>query len=204
MNTSIPSGYRQRADGSLVPESMVSDIDKLRDQTIERMIAAVKEQSANLARLKGSVFADVESFVAISQEQYGVRAGGKKGNVTLTSYSGRYKVVRQVQERLTFDERLQAAKALIDECIMDWSEGSRDEIKVLVNDAFRVDQEGQINTGRVLGLRRLEIKDEKWQRAMTAISDSVRVDGSKPYIRFYERAEGSDEYVAIPLDFAAL
>ena len=87
---------------------------------------------------------------------------------------------------------------------MDWSEGSRDEIKVLVNDAFRVDREGRINTGSVLGLRRLEIKDEKWQRAMTAISDSVRVDGSKPYIRFYERAEGSDEYVAIPLDFAAL
>lgn len=204
MNTTIPSGYRQRADGSLVPESMVSDIDKLRDQTIERMISAVKEQHANLARLKGSVFADVESFISISQEQYGVKAGGKKGNVTLTSYSGRYKVVRQVQERLAFDERLQAAKALIDECIMDWSEGSRDEIKVLVNDAFRVDQEGQINTGRVLGLRRLEIKDEKWQRAMTAISDSVRVDGSKPYIRFYEREEGSDEYVAIPLDFAAL
>lgn len=204
MNTTIPNGYRERADGSLVPESLVSDIDKLRDQTIETLMTGAKALNAQIATFKDEAFSDLAAFVSTSHELYGVKTGGKKGNLTIVSFNGRYKIIRQVQDRLAFDERLQAAKTLIDECIMVWSEGSRDEIKVLVNDAFRVDQDGKINTGRVLGLRRLKIKDEKWQRAMTAISDSLRVDGSKPYIRFYERAEGSDEYTAIPLDFAAV
>lgn len=204
MHTNIPAGYRKRADGTLVPESMISDIDKLRDQTIERMIEAVKKEQAALTELKGQIFADIEAFVATSKEQYGVKTGGAKGNVSLVHFSGRYKIERQIQERLVFDERLQAAKDLIDQCIMTWSQGSSDEIKVLVNDAFRVNQEGELNAGRVFGLRRLPIKDEAWQRAMTAISDSVRVDGSKPYVRFYERVGDSGEYVAISLNFAAV
>lgn len=204
MHDTIPTGYRQRADGALVPESMVSDIDKLRSQTVETIMEKVKKGHDMLAALKAEIFSDVEVFVATSKEQYGVKTGGAKGNVTLVHFSGRYKIVRQVQERLVFDERLQAAKDLIDECIMTWSQGSRDEIKVLVNDAFRVDREGKINTGSVLGLRRLPIKDETWQRAMAAISDSVQIDGSKPYIRFYERVGATDKYVPISLDFAAV
>ena len=109
-----------------------------------------------------------------------------------------------MQETITFDERLQAAKALIEECIQGWSKGSNANIKVLVNDAFQVDQQGKISTGRVLRLRRLDIKDEAWQRAMQAISDSLRVSSTKPYIRFYERDDATGEYQAINLDVAAL
>ena len=56
----------------------------------------------------------------------------------------------------------------------------------------------------MLGLRRLDIDDDKWQQAMRAIADSMNVSGTKPYIRFYERNERSGEYVAISLDMAAL
>jgi len=204
MEQAIPDGYCKRADGSLVPESLVKPIDRLRDQTIANIVAAAKKLSAQIAAFKGQSFSDIETFIAMSLEQYQVRVGGGKGNVTLVSFDGRFKVVRQVQERLVFDERLQAAKALIDACITSWSEGSRDEIKVLVNDAFRVDQEGQINAGRVLGLRRLAIADEKWQRAMVAIADSVRVLDSKPYIRVYERDSQTDAYRPVVLDVAAV
>jgi hypothetical protein len=145
----------------------------------------------------------IEEFVVRSLDQYDVKHGGKKGNVTLVSFDGRYKVVRQMQETIVFDERLQAAKALIDECIHIWAKGSNANIKVLVNDAFQVDREGKISTGRVLGLRRLDIKDETWTRAMAAISDSMNVASTKPYVRFYER-NAAGEYVAISLDVASL
>ncbi len=103
-----------------------------------------------------------------------------------------------------FDERLQAAKQLIDECIQTWTEGSSDEIKALINDAFQVNKEGKINTARVLGLKRLNINDEKWLRAMQAIADSVQVAGSKPYIRIYERIGDTDQYQPISLDVAGV
>jgi hypothetical protein len=56
----------------------------------------------------------------------------------------------------------------------------------------------------VLGLRRLDIKDARWLKAMAAISEAVQVVGSKSYIRVYERIGDTDQYRAIPLDIAAV
>ena len=109
-----------------------------------------------------------------------------------------------IAERVQFDERLQAAKQLIDECITEWSQSSRDEIKLLVQDAFQTDKEGKINTGRVLALRRINIADAKWQTAMKAIGESLQVIGSKEYVRFYERVGNTDTYRPIVLDVAAV
>ena len=137
-------------------------------------------------------------------EQYDAQIGGPKGNVTLISFDGRFKLRRQISENLSFDERLQAAKALIDECIKDWTQGSRTELQALVNDAFQVDKEGRINTGRILGLRRLKIEDDRWLRAMDAISDSLQVTGTTAYVRLYERQGMTDRYVSVPLDMAGV
>lgn len=75
---------------------------------------------------------------------------------------------------------------------------------MLIQDAFKTDSEGNLNHARILGLRRLDIKDERWNSAMKAIGESVQVIGSKQYVRFYERRDDTDQYDAIPLDMAAL
>jgi hypothetical protein len=198
----IPAGYRKDAQGRLIPESMIKAIDQARDSLAIELIGSAKSLSKLIAEFKGKVFGDVASFVQLSAEQYDTKLGGRKGNVTLYSYDGRYKVQVATADNITFDERLQAAKALIDECIEEWSQGSRPEIKVLVQEAFQTDKEGNLNTGRVLALRRLEIADERWLRAMKAIGESVQVIGSKQYIRFYERVGDTDQYESISLDIA--
>lgn len=200
----IPPGYRMNARGQLDPESMVKPIDKTRDELVIELIARAKGVSSRLEVFKRLVFDEINAFVELSAEQYNVKMGGQKGNITLHSYDGKYKVQVAIAERVTFDERLQAAKKLVDECIHEWSEGSRDEIKVLVNSAFETDKEGKINVSRVLGLRRLNITDKKWLRAMTAIAESVQVVGSKEYVRFYERDEKTGKYHPIRLDVAAV
>ena len=204
MGNAIPAGYWRDGEGRLIPENMVKPIDRARDDLVRELVGKAKAASAVLADFKAKAFGDIGAFVEMSGEQYGVKLGGVKGNVTLLSFDGRFKIVRQIQEHLVFDERLQAAKQLIDECIQTWTEGSSDEIKALINDAFQVNKEGKINTARVLGLKRLNINDEKWLRAMTAIADSVQVAGSKPYIRIYERVGDTDQYQPISLDVAAV
>lgn len=202
-NTTQPTGYMQDAAGRLVPESKVKPIDLLRDQLVRDLVAGAVGLNAAIAKFKGHAFGDIAAFVTASAEQYDVRLGGDKGNVSLYSYDGRYKIQRQVQDSIKFDERLKAAKALIDECIFEWSQGSSDNIMVLVNDAFAVDREGDVNTNRVLALRRLNITDPKWLLAMQAIGDSISVVGSRSYVRFYERVGSSDQYRPITLDLAS-
>lgn len=200
----IPEGYRADAKGCLVPESMIKPIDRARDELVQELARQAKGVSDGLRNFKAKVFADINAFVDLSAEQYGVTLGGKKGNLTLFSFDGAFKVQVAIAEHMVFDERLQAAKHLIDECIIDWSQGSRDEIKVLVQSAFQTDQEGKINTGRVLALRRLDITDAKWQKAMQAIGESLQVVGSKEYVRFYARVGNTDQYQPISLDVAAV
>ena len=200
----IPEGFWKDAKGCLVPESMIKPIDRTRDELARDLGQRAKAMSASLRDFKTTVFNEINAFVDLSAEQYDVKLGGKKGNLTLYSFDGAIKIQVAIAEHMVFDERLQAAKHLIDECIIDWSQGSRDEIKVLVQSAFQTDKEGKINTGRVLALRRLDIRDEKWQKAMQAISESLQVVGSKEYVRFYERIGNTDQYRPIALDLAAV
>jgi len=203
-STQTPAGYWRDAQGNLIPEANVRDIDKLRDQTVRLLFARAQDEAERLRTFKAEAMADVASFTQTSMEQYGVRVGGDKGNVTLVSFDGKYKIVRQIQDHIVFGEQLKAAKALIDACVVRWSEGANANIRVLINDAFQVDKEGNINTGRVLGLRRLAIVDKDWQVAMQAISDSVQVASTRPYIRFYVRDDASGRYEALSLDMASL
>ena len=201
--TPIPDGYMRDAQNRLVPVDMVKDVDKARDQLVREIAGKALALREAMKGFLDDVMGDVAAFVQLSVEQYGAKVGGNKGNLTLTSYDGQFKVQRQISESLVFDERLQAAKELIDECITEWTEGSRDELKALINDAFQVDKEGRINTGRVLSLRRLAINDDRWRRAMQAVSDSLQVAGSKSYLRVYSRRDDG-KYDPIPLDLAAL
>lgn len=199
-----PLDFMEDAMGRLVPISLVKPIDLARDSLVHEIVTAAKLHSATLAGFKNRVFDDIQAFIEMSAEQYGVKRGGKKGNVTLVSYDGKYKIIRAMADSLVFDERLQAAKELINECIREWGQGSRPEIMALVDDAFDVDKAGNINTGRVLGLQRLDIKDGKWRQAMEAIHASIRIASSKAYFRVYERVGNTNEYKAIPLDVATV
>lgn len=200
----IPEGFRQDAKGHLVPEALIKPIDLARDELVSELVGRAKAVSAQLGQFKASAFGDIKAFIEMSAEQYKATIGGKKGNATLLSFDGRFKIVHAVQDSIKFDERLQAARVLIDECAAEWTQDARSEVRVLVNEAFRADKAGEISTGRVLALRRLDIQDSRWQRAMQAISDAVQVVGSKSYIRVYERIGDSDQYASIPLDIASI
>lgn len=207
MNTpinSIPAGYRENGRGDLVPEASIAAIDLVRDQLVQEIVQKAEAMRAELMDLKVRVFDDIDAFIDLSAEKYGVHMGGIKGNVTLTSFDGRYKIVRANADEITFDERLQAAKALIDECVREWSQGANPGLITLVNDAFRVDKQGGLSANRILGLRRHEINDKRWRKAMEAISDSVQIMGSKSYIRVYERVGKTENYKQIPLDIAGV
>lgn len=199
----IPAGFRQDAKGRLVPEDQIKEIDQVRDELVLAIVDRATELRDQLRDFKADTFSEIEAFVETSAQEYDVQIGGKKGNVQLVSFDGRYKVIRAIQESITFDERLQAAKGLIDECLREWTADARPEVATIVQDAFRVDAAGNIRTGQVLGLRRLNIQDKRWLKAMDAISDAVQVTGSKSYVRIYER-DDNGHYRPISLDIAGV
>lgn len=196
--------YMKDAKGRLVPLAQVKEEDKLKDKVVRELIGKAQEQRKALCDFKAQAMDDVRTMVEIAAEQYGAVMGGTKGNVSLLSYDGCMRVQLSVSEHLIFDEKLQVAKSLIDDCLRDWTEDGPAEVRAIINDAFDVDREGQVNTGRILSLRKIGITDERWKRAMDAISDSLSVVGSKTYIRFHVRETPESKWMPVPLDVAAL
>ena len=201
MNRSIPDGYMLDSQNRLIPVSQIKKVDLDRDTLVMEIVQEAKVEADSLAKFKTATMSKIERFITRSANDYNVKMGGKKGNVVLTSYDGRYKIIRSINEFLTFDERLQVAKSLVDECIQEWADGSRDEIKVLINDAFAVNKQGKIDRNRILSLRKLNIKHHKWAKAMNAITESITVLNTKEYIRVYERQQNG-VYEPLNLDIA--
>ncbi len=200
----IPEGFMLNSAGHLVPQGQVREQDKLRDQVARELVEEALELNRRLAAFKHKALDDVEDLINIAADRYGVTLGGKKGNVTVSTYDGKFKVIRNYADRITFTEELEAAKELINQCITRWSEGANVNIKALVDRAFRTDSKGQIKTGAVLELLRLEIDDTDWLNAMDALKDSIQVTSTAVYIRVYQRIGKTDQYAPISLDLAAV
>lgn len=182
------------AQGRYVPCDTIRAVDLLRDDLIRSLIPEVEEISKKLAELKAKAFKDVDDFLALSASQYGVKSKAIKGNVTLKTFNGEYEVRLASADNIEFDEQLQVAKELIDECLTEWCDGANAKLAVIVKDAFKVDRKGRLDKNRILGLRKYEIEDEKWKRAMEAIGNSVSVTGRRRYIRFFRIDDSGREY----------
>ena len=195
--------YMINAEGNLCPIGNIKEVDLLRHELVHELLGGALDAREKLQAFKNKVLSDLHSFVELSTEKYGAKIGGKKGNVQFLSFDNKLKIMLQVHEKLAFDERLQAAKALIDECLQDWAKTANANLQLLVTDAFKVNKQKQVDTKRILSLRKLKIEDGRWQNAMNAIGESLSVQHSKEYVRFYIANEHG-EYQPISLDIAAL
>lgn len=195
-------GFMRDSKGRYVPEELVRPEDKLEDQLVAKVMNYADDLSAQISRFRGHCFDDIGAFLDLLSEKYGAKRGGPKGNMTFTSYDGCLKITVQVADRLGFGPELQVAKGLIDECIAEWAADANAQIRALVNHAFQTDKEGQVSREAIFALRRVAIDDERWKSAMAAITDSIRVLGSKAYIRFYRRKNPSDRWQAVTIDLA--
>jgi len=195
--------YLRDAKGALQPLESIRPMDLLIDEQVRKILKFASELSAQVGRFKGHTFEDIGSLQALVDQEYGARLGGAKGNLTLTSFDGCQRVMLQMQDQIDFGPELQTAKKLVDECLSEWAADASANIRALVTRAFQVDKEGRINRAEIFMLLRVEIADERWQRAMDAVRDSIRILGSKAYLRFQTRPSPEAAWSSITIDLAA-
>jgi hypothetical protein len=208
--TPLPAGreeiggkiYMKNAKGGLDPEETVKPADQLQDGLVRKIVAAALPLEAQIAAFKQDSFDDVDGYIALLAQLYGTKPRGTKGNLQLTSYDGLLRVNIAVADNIEFGPELQIAKQLFDECVMEWAEGGHANIRALITRAFNTDKQGKVNRAELLSLTRVDIVDERWQRAVQAIRDSQRVVGAKRYVRVQTRPSIDAGWTAVTLDVA--
>ncbi|MCB1395935.1 MAG: DUF3164 family protein [Rhodobacteraceae bacterium] len=194
--------YMPDAKGNLTPIELVKPAVMLEDEVVRKIAGYGLDLSEQVARFKAHTFEDLGGFEALLAQEYQATKGGAKGNKTFMTFDGLWKVQVQVADYIDFGPQLQVAKGLFDECLEDWSATSRAEIRAIVTRAFNTDKAGQISRSNIFMLLRLESEDARWQEAMRAVRDAMRVVGSKTYVRLYRRDNPNAAWQAVTIDLA--
>ncbi len=198
----IPAGHIERPDGSVIALSKLPVRDQLKHELVEKMFGRAVATSTALAAFKGASVSELMAFREMMMNDFEVKIGGNGGNISITSLCGRMKVAYTISKHVEFGPELEAAKALIDECLEDWSQDSRDEIRVIITKVFRVNSKGRLDTSGILGLRSHGFKDPRWLRAMDGIDEAIIRDRQTAYINFYKVDPKTGTETRIPLDLA--
>ena len=198
------SGSWIDATGQPVPPKYIDPVDKKRDQLVEKEIRQALLLQERMAKFKKTVLADIGNHLDWLAQLHGEKALSPGGNYQLTGFSGNKRLQIKVNKVIEFDERLHLAKKKIDSCLERWSQGANDNFKVVVFDAFKVDRKGNVDTKRILGLRKLKIKDAEWVAAMELITEAVTITGNRSYLTFQVRPHKDAEWETLRLDLAGV
>ncbi len=190
--------------GRMIPEELVRDYDQLKDQVVMDCFEGLKDLRQHMLEVKAQVMEDIYTLIQMSAEKYGVSLGGNKGNVTVSSFDGRVKLMIAINEYQSFNENIRLAKSVIDQCIEKWSEGTNINLRTVINQAFALNKSGRFNVASIMGLRRLDIDDPHWAKAMEIIADSIETGCSRKYFRVYTRMKLDDPYSMVQFDLANL
>jgi Rad3-related DNA helicase len=195
--------YMTGPRGELVPIEVVKGSDKLQDQLARDLHERAVALNRKLRDFKLAAFAEIDAFLALIDEKYGAKPRGTKGNLTLSSFDGKIQLQVQVADQFRYGPELQSAKTLVDECLNEWAEGVRAEIRALITKAFNVDKEGNVSRASLLALKSYDFQDERWLTAMQAIKDAEVVESTKRYVRFRYRPNADAAWVTVSLDIAS-
>ncbi|MCE2594435.1 DUF3164 family protein [Motilimonas cestriensis] len=210
MNTatenSIPAGYIKNSKGHLVQEQLLSPYDVEMNDFVIKHINRAYELQQQIAKLKQEVYEDCYAFKELLEEKYSAKKGGKKGGMSFTSFDGELQIRISVQDRITMGPELRIAEQLIKECAQEWAKTSSAEVRAIIFNTFETDKEGNLSIAKVLSFKREYqhvSEDPRWVNGMEAITDAIKVVGSKSYLNFKKRnPEG--KFLNIPLDISKL
>jgi Protein of unknown function (DUF3164) len=204
MSTRDDKGNWIDAAGDHIPVKYVDPVDKRRDRMIEKVFKQALKVQESIRGLKELTKEEVTRYLDWLAEKNGEESLNPGGNYELRTFFGDKQIKIKVNKMTEFDERLQVAKQKIDKCLERWADGGNANLKTVVMFAFKVDKKGNVDTQRILGLRKLKIKDTEWNAAMELITDAITFTGTRKYLQFQIKKNPDAEWETVRLDLAGV
>ena len=189
--------------GQVVPQAYVKPLDRKRDHEVEMIVKESLALEKRMKILKEKFINRIIKYREAIEKETGIKLEGK-GNMCLTSFSGDKQVEFSMNDIIVFDEKLQIARQLINECIGEWSVDSNKNLKVIVNQAFELDKKGKVNAQAILKLRQLNIRNAKWKNAMELIGEALSITGTRQYLNIRTRENSSAKFRTVNLNFSSM
>lgn len=176
--------------------------ETLRDDSITSMVSYAIQLNESLKGFKKSSFEVIETLYKMLQEHSNRHAQGK-GNVTLDTADGQFRVVFKRSDNTRFDERATQAEAhILDFLTSEYPEGSNTS-KLIRSLLER--KKGQLDKNLVLKLigMKNDFDNEHWKMGIDLLQESIVPDETRFYAEYFYRSDDG-EWLPIVLNFAKL
>jgi hypothetical protein len=201
----VVDGRMEDAEGSLVLVRNIHEKDLLFNDLVLSIACIWMNLSGKIQRFKQHNFEDVATILDLIFEKYGVKRGGREGNMQFFTFDRRYKLRITVQKQIDFGPELQAAQSKLLEAVEQMAPSDTDnaaDLKTIVLGTFSL-LDGKLRVSEILRLRSYKISNALWNEGIQIINEAIVIISRKKQILLYER-DAQGEYIAIPLDIAAL
>lgn len=186
--------------GNEIPVKYVAAYDKARDRAARKILARFLKARAALEQVVRETVADLDDLKG------GKDKLGEKGNFQASSFDGLIKVAIKQQYNIRLDERVIRARELM----LEYVNGVLDRVsgvdvsalRLLVQQAFRANNQGYLSTGKVLALMRMEVDSAKWREAKSILQAALQPQRGKKYIVVETRPNNQADFKSIRLDIA--
>ena len=152
-----------------------------------------------LTQVKELVMRLLYDFLASNPEHKQPTA---KGNITLISLDDKIKVSVKARTIYEANEKVNQAKELIQDLVHEWQQKSHPALGAIAGLTAKMNSNEKLTYGDILALKRLNIKDAKWQEAMDMLDNAFIASGTKKIIYVYWRAFTDAEWIEIPLQWS--
>lgn len=187
-------------NGVRVPYAYVNKFDRMR----ERNVKAIFRDALALRTA-------LEKFVATSLSRLDEISGlrdklGEKGNFSATSFDGLFRVTVRQKYVIVLDERVSKARDLmldfVNSVLAKIKGSDARALRLIVDEAFRANNDGILSTGRILSLLRMDINNDSWREAKDILSDSLKPQKGKRYLVVEHRLSADHDFHSVRLDIA--
>jgi len=198
-----PTGFMFDPSSNLIRIENIDDHQLQEDTLVSKLFPRVKTLHQQLLQFKQQVIEEFEAHISDCIKLHGILRYSKiKGNLSLYSFNGRYKVERSIRDKIEVNSTIEAARQHFDIYIKAIEAKADGDIKVLISRAFN-STNGKISTSRLTDLLNAKINHPEFKKAATLLKESLFKCGDVVYYRFYER-DDSGNYQAVSLQFSAL
>ncbi len=191
------------AHGDVVPLKYVPKYDRAKDAVVKRIQARFVKARKELEKLVVESLNDIDTLKVYQEDG---AMGGVKGNVSLTSFDGMVMVQIQQNYCIRLDERVIKAKELMFEYAkrlagkVEGNDGAA--LLEIIKGAFEANKAGALPYAKVLGLLKLNINAAEWVEAKTLLTESIKPEKGKRYLRCFVKPDRQHDGQMIRLDIA--
>lgn len=193
---------QKRAEQAAAKQKARESYEVLRDESIREIVHKAQEIHGIMTAFKAESFTGIETLYKMLQEHSDRHANGK-GNVTLDTADGQYRVVYKRADQTRFDERATQAEAhILDFLTSEYPEGSN-TAKLIRSLLER--KKGALDKNLVLKLigMKNDFENDNWRKGIELLQESIVPDSTKFYAEYYYRSDDG-EWLPIILNFSRL